>query len=177
MNKQKLKERALKKLNPHPYPNDESTVIVSISGYTVLLDREDLDRVAEVGIWHIVKNRSLYAVCTIHTEPRYSLCLHKFLLNAPVEKCVDHINLNTLDNRKANLRICSDSENQWNRRRNKNNSTGYKGVHQRQDGTYRAQIGVNKKRINLGSFSSPQEAYAAYCESSVKYHGEFGRVL
>lgn len=90
--------------------------------------------------------------------------------------CIDHINGDPSDNRLCNLREASHAENLRNTKKQKSNSTGYKGVswHQR-DRRYQANISVNQKRIYLGSFLDPEQAYAAYCKASKEYHGEFGR--
>ena len=54
--------------------------------------------------------------------------MHRRILNAPDGVQVDHINHNTLDNRRSNLRLCSLAQNQMNRKRASNNTSGYKGV-------------------------------------------------
>ena len=87
---------------------------------------------------------------------------------------VDHINGNGLDNRKANLRIASATENGRNRRRHSNNTSGFKGV-KKDKGRWVANIGGSKNRIRLGSFETPEEAHAAYCEAANRLHGEFAR--
>jgi hypothetical protein len=90
---------------------------------------------------------------------------------------VDHINTGeTLDNRRDNLRIANDSEQQSNQRKSRANTSGYKGVgFHKQSGKWRAYIGVNYKLIHLGVFLTPEEAHAAYCEAAIKYHGAFAR--
>lgn len=87
---------------------------------------------------------------------------------------VDHIDNDQLNNRRNNLRLATNTQNTRNRGAQKNSSTGYKGVTHHKD-RYRAQIQVNSKRIHLGLFPTAEEAHAAYCEASIKYHGEFGR--
>lgn len=85
---------------------------------------------------------------------------------------VDHINGNALDNRRSNLRICTNAQNQCNSRAR--NKTGFKGVHHRGN-KYYAQITVNRKCITLGVYVTPEEAHAAYCKAALEYHGEFAR--
>lgn len=80
---------------------------------------------------------------------------------------------NTLDNRRANLRIATKSQNAKNRRTNRNNTSKLKGVMSHGNGRYEARISVNGEFIRLGSYSSPEEAHAAYREAAQKYHGEF----
>jgi hypothetical protein len=70
--------------------------------------------------------------------------MHRFLLNAPDDVEVDHINGNGLDNRKCNLRLASRSENLKNRRVFKTNKLGYKGIHfEKSTGRYTVRISVS----------------------------------
>lgn len=87
---------------------------------------------------------------------------------------VDHINHNTLDNRRCNLRLASRRENARNRGAQKNNKLGVKGISQRKDGMYRARIKVNGISIELGTFDYIYDAMLAYENGSKLYHGEYG---
>lgn len=87
---------------------------------------------------------------------------------------VDHINGVKADNRWANLRLASRSENQHNKGSYRNNSTGFKGVYRDREGCgFRAEISVNRTRMRLGIFKTPVEAYQAYCKAAEKLHGDF----
>jgi hypothetical protein len=89
---------------------------------------------------------------------------------------VDHCEpLSTLDNRRANLRLATVSRNMANRGKPKNNTSGFKGVVKNRN-RFRAEIRVNRQKINLGSFGTPEEAHAAYSADAVKYFGEFARI-
>ncbi len=91
-------------------------------------------------------------------------------------KIIDHININTLDNRKENLRICTKTGNNRNVTKRKCNKTGLKGVSVfKQNGKFRAYITVNNKQIHLGYYNDKEKAHLAYIEASKKYHGEYGR--
>jgi hypothetical protein len=95
----------------------------------------------------------------------------------PSEKVVDHINCNTLDNRRENLRLCNQSENIRNARKNFQGKNPYKGVSlYKPTNRWRARIQVNDKTIYLGYYDTPEKAYEAYVAASKKYHGEFGRI-
>lgn len=89
---------------------------------------------------------------------------------------VDHIDTDPSNNRWANLREATRSENNANTRRNRRNTSGYKGVswHKR-DRKWCAQIHVSGRDIHLGQFSSPEEAHAAYVAAATKHFGEFAR--
>jgi hypothetical protein len=96
------------------------------------------------------------------------------LTNAPDDKQVDHINHNTLDNQKStNLRVCTHSENLQNARKHKiSNTSPYKGVIIMGKKAY-AFIVVDKKKIRLGKFETPELAAVAYNKAAIKYFGEF----
>jgi hypothetical protein len=91
---------------------------------------------------------------------------------------IDHINFDASDNRIVNLREASMAENQRNRGRQKNNTTGYKGVRfdKRWRGRWYARIVVNDNEIHLGSFATAEAARAAYAEAARRLHGEFAKV-
>lgn len=84
----------------------------------------------------------------------------------------DHINMNKLDNRLVNLRICNGSQNNVNQKpRNI-----IKGISFNKKGnTWRARISVNKKHILLGTFKNINDAISVYDEALTKYYGNFGR--
>jgi len=96
--------------------------------------------------------------------------LQRYLLQPiPNKMVVDHINRNTLDNRRKNLRIVTIQDNLRNQKR-PNNKTGYTGVAvHKQTGKYTAQIKVNYKKIHLGIFKTIEEAYEARKIGEQKY--------
>lgn len=88
----------------------------------------------------------------------------------------DHKNHDTLDNRRsANLRKCTASENVRNMRLSVRNTTGFKGVNRsnRAKNPWNAQIRFNRVPIWLGSFSTREAAYRAYCDAARRLYGEF----
>lgn len=113
----------------------------------------------------------LYAVTSVNKKP---VLLHRLICNAPNNMVVDHINHNTLDNRKDNLRLTTKSQNQWNRLPQVSKS-GYKGVHIYKDGRIRAEIKINGKKIILGDFTSVLDAAKAYCNAAKIYHNEYNK--
>lgn len=101
--------------------------------------------------------------------------IHRYLLNAPNNKQVDHINGNTLDNRRKNLRLATASQNQANKMCY--NKYGFKGVKfsdkSRSGRKFRAIIRPNGKYISIGYFSSAKKAAIAYNVAAKKYYSEF----
>lgn len=87
---------------------------------------------------------------------------------------VDHRNTNRSDNRWDNLREATQRENVRNRRGNRNRS-GLKGAYRTKCGTYYSRIEVDGVRIYLGSFSTEEQAHAAYCAAAAEHFGEFAR--
>jgi HNH endonuclease/AP2 domain len=84
---------------------------------------------------------------------------------------VDHINGDRSDNRFENLREANCSENQHNRRLQRNNKSGYQGVAwDSHAGKWRAGIRADGRGINLGGYDTPQEAHTAYLRAKAQLH-------
>lgn len=108
---------------------------------------------------------------------KYSkIYFHRLLMNALPGQYVDHINGNTLDNRKANLRICTNQENCCNQKLRSNNKSGIKGVRKVKN-SWIAQINIAKKSTYLGSFKTAEEAQQVYIAKAKEIHKEFRRIL
>ena len=89
---------------------------------------------------------------------------------------LDHINGNPADNRIANLRLATPSQNGMNSRRYQNNTSGFKGVTKgKRDKMWRAQIKKAGVLIQLGRFETPEQAHVAYCAAAVKLHRDYRR--
>ena len=105
--------------------------------------------------------------------------MHRFLLSAPKGVMVDHRNGDKLDNRKENLRLCSNSQNQANRQVFRGVSP-FKGVcwQQRPNGTgaWKAQLIVEGSVVYLGVFKTDLGAASAYNDAALKHFGEFAHL-
>jgi hypothetical protein len=89
---------------------------------------------------------------------------------------IDHINGVRHDNRICNLRESSQAQNCGNVRRHRDNKSGFKGVIRSSDGKrWAAQICKDGLRRHLGTFDTPEDAHAAYCEAAKAAFGEFAR--
>lgn len=90
---------------------------------------------------------------------------------------IDHVDMDRANNSFANLREASGSENKHNRRKYRNNTSGFKGVSwDKHNGRWLAYIGLNYKKRSIGLFKTPEEAAKAYHEAARKLHGDFARV-
>lgn len=86
----------------------------------------------------------------------------------------DHINGDGLDNRRCNLRVATNQQNQGNKKYQINNTSGYKGVHWcRFSRKWHAQITISNVRTNLGYYDSIRDAIVAYNAASLSHFGEF----
>lgn len=92
-------------------------------------------------------------------------------------KNIDHINRVRHDNRIENIREVTRSQNQQNRPKQANNTSGFKGVSfLSKRGKYLAKINMNYKPHHLGVYDTPEEAHEAYCIAAKRLHGEFACV-
>lgn len=96
-------------------------------------------------------------------------------MNAPTGMSVDHINGNGLDNRRANLRLATLSQNSMNRTRlMHNNRSGVNGVHYyRAYDKWRVHVTVNRKQIHVGYFDTIEQAASARREAELRHYGAF----
>ena len=89
---------------------------------------------------------------------------------------IDHINEDKSDNRISNLRQATRSQNMFNRGKNKNNTSGFKGVAFCKDtGRWRAQMSIYGKSIKIGRFDTKEEAAKAYLAKAQELRGEFAK--
>lgn len=148
-------------------------------GQYALVDDEDFERLNSHAWYASFQSSNGKYFAESHTCGRELASptrkMHRILTNAPQGMEVDHINGNSLDNRKSNLRVCSKSENMRNRDTPVHNKCGYKGVH-RNGKRWRARITVNGVIIELGYHDSPEDAARAYNLVAPKYHGEFAKL-
>ena len=109
-------------------------------------------------------------------KPRRTILLHRVAIDAQAGDVVDHVSGDRLDNRCANLRIASMSQNGANRAAPSSNTSGVKGVRWEPDrGTWLARITVNRRMKNLGRFRDLTDAVSAYNAAAQLYFGEFAR--
>ncbi len=147
--------------------------LIKISkGKEVIVDDDDFEELNKFK-WHYNK-LGYVARSGKENGKRFGVYMHRQIMNTPKGKYTDHINGNTLDNTKNNLRICTQAENSRNSR-SKNN--GYKGVIKRTNhNSYMAQIELQGKVFYLGNYKTAELAAKAYDKKAIELFGEFAKL-
>jgi hypothetical protein len=146
-------------------------------GLVALVDDEDYERVSKYK-WRCGGDLHLPYAMRGSTETAV-VHMSRFILGLTEDdpRCADHINHNTLDNRRVNLRAVTWAQNQHNRSKSLDRSSIYKGVSFRKDtGRWRAYVKSNKKRTYLGTFGTESEAAVAYNVAASKLFGKFAKL-
>ena len=141
-------------------------------GMFALVDDSDAERVlAHKWSVFVAQNGTPYAVRVVAKKSVY---LHRWLMGAGQGQKVDHRSGDTLDCRRENMRLCTQAEN--NRNRRPCGIRTLKGIRARPNGRWIAVIGANGGTIHLGTFDTPEAAARAYDAAALKFHGEFARL-
>lgn len=164
------KKSTNKKYNKYEIHENEVHLITS-KGDIIKIDLEDFDKVKDY-CWS--KNSVGYAQARVLDGRNSVILMHRLIMNATPSDIVDHKNHNELDNRKSNLRMCSQSENMANQKLSKANTSGHKGVYwNKEKSKWSAQIGHRGRKIRLGYFENIEDAIKAREEAELKYFGKY----
>lgn len=156
---------------------------INLKGLIVLIDDEDYEKIKEYK-WFYGKRKDgrVYFNAIIKNgfnektkkQSYKSISLHRLIIGCPKGLVVDHIDGNTLNNRKSNLRSCTWRNNAQNRKCYENNKSGCKGVY-KSNKKWGANIRLEEGILYLGVFDTKKEAHNAYCNAASKYFVEFAR--
>ena len=126
--------------------------------------------------WPGTKMAKGYYAIGISRWPRYVHRLAFLYMTGkwPSEE-VDHIDGDRSNNRWANLREATHSQNKQNTGRRGHNTAGFRGVYHHRDGGWVARIKIGEKRVSLGYFATPEEASRAYETAAAHAFGEYYR--
>ncbi len=156
----------------------EIRLIPLTKGRFALIDAWDYDLVAR-HMWHARKSKKGEGVWYAETNVKApdgkvtTPSIHRLIMDPKPDLVVDHINHDGLDNRRANLRVCTKRENCLNKRRF-GKSSRFKGVYfDRRDERWRASIKVNGRKRFLGIFRTEEEAAEAYDLAAQEHFGAF----
>lgn len=105
-----------------------------------------------------------------------AILMHRYLMSAKRGQLVDHINGNTFDNRKCNLRLCTTAENNRNAKKSITGKSKYKGVVIGKKGVFYAKLQYNKKYYHLGTFDLETDAALAYDKKARELFKDFAKL-
>lgn len=165
--------------NKYEIRGKDTAIFINCKGkvYETLISTSDLPRVKEFpNTWFGCYSARRGVVIVRGNLPRSGkyrprTLLTRWILKPPGHLVVDHINHNTLDNRRSNLRAITHTQNQQNRKgKNRINETSrYIGVHKVRGGnTWVAHVTENKRRYYLGSYDTEKEAHEAVVKARRK---------
>lgn len=144
--------------------------------HILICDEEDYELLCAKLSTIVVKadGRPSYVAIVLETGP---IKFHRYLMNPPEGLYIDHINGNPLDNRKCNLRICTNSQNQMNARSPITKKSKLpKGVSKSKSNPgnpFQVRISYDGIRVQIGYFKTIEEAEAAYKKAAEFYQGSF----
>ena len=154
-------------------------------GQVAIVDAGDYDWLNQWKWCAVSKRHKFYAARNITTHPgKQSLVyMHRIILGLDVQgsdfkdnRCLtgDHVNRDTLDNRRINLRLATKSQQVWNTSAHIGSTSGLKGASfDKRAGKWRADICHKHKKVYIGCFSTPEEAHSAYCEYASRLRGDY----
>jgi hypothetical protein len=147
-------------------------------GLKALVDDDDFEELSKVK-WCANKiGRTFYAVRRVPNPKTImkQILMHRKVMNAPIDICIDHIDGNGLNNTKDNLRFCTKRENVCGQKQQIGKTSKYKGVcWNKRENKWKAYIKCHQKLQNLGHFDTEISAALAYDNAANRLFGEFAR--
>lgn len=164
-----------------PVITDEEVRYIPLTrGYVAIVDAGDFDRISAYK-WCVTeqpaKYRTPYAMRKDRVGDKYiSVYMHRRVMGDPVGMHVDHINGDGLDNRRANLRLCTHAQNQMNKNKEVSCVSRFKGVNfYKKTNKWTAKIKHDGKWVWLGYHFTQEDAARAYDAGAERLFGEFAK--
>lgn len=152
---------------------------VPVGDQFAIVDIEDLHLVLGGNVWHQCTNRDKKQIYAARgwklNGKRFREKMHQLIVPGAEE--VDHINGDTLDNRRSNLRPVTRMQNARNQGPKSNCKSGFRGVcfdNKRQ--LWKAEMGLTNKSIYIGRYTTAEEAARAYDEAVYEWAGQYARL-
>lgn len=145
-------------------------IIYLTKGASCIVDSIDYQYLSQ---FHWSLNSNGYAVRHVAKSPEY---MHRIIMSPTNGLTVDHINGNRLDNRRANLRLATVSQQHYNSKK-RSRTSRYKGVYwHKQRQKWHSSIRVDGHNVSLGLHKSERLAAISYDRAAARYFGEFARL-
>ena len=162
-------DRSIKDPNDIIEYNDHAEIVMYNKQHEetgrAIIDLDDVDKVRGYK-WSLRK--------TGYVISGGGMFLHRLIMNPPDNMVIDHINHNPLDNRKENLRICTQQQNSMNKSKCINNTSGITGVYfDKRRNKWMTYITYNNRRIFLGYFNTKGDAIETRRAAEIKYFGDY----
>jgi len=171
-----------KRCQPPKPPNDEIRYIPLTHGLYATVDAQDYERLSQYKWAAHFNQRSniIYAARSSYyyengRRRRRTILMHREIMNPPEGMVIDHINSNGLNNRRCNMRTCTQAQNIQNCRPRTDGKSRFIGVFPHQD-KWKATIACNGERFYLGTFDDEVEAARARDRKAVELFGKFARL-
>jgi len=157
-----------------PQPMDDAVRYIPLTrGKFAIVDKADCEWLSQYRWCTLGGGEHPYAC---RRENGKTIYMHREIMQAPPDLCVDHIHGVTLDNRRAQLRLCTPSENMRNRRGNSGRDLPKGVTWESHCGKYKASIGCDGVPKHIGYYDDPIEAAKAYDRKALELFGEFARL-
>jgi hypothetical protein len=150
---------------------DNEVIINTSCDNEIIIEEEDFHLVKDY-TWSVSQSGYVY------TKFPKTMYIHRLITNCPEGMTVDHIDLNKLNNRKSNLRVCEHMKNTWNRKKYSASRFGkissqYKGLRRKDNNSWDVRIKVNPNHFTIGTFSNEVAAANAYNYFAKHLHEEY----
>lgn len=165
----------IKKYNKYDMSGEYGVGFTRNKNEPFYFDKEDFDKIKNY-CWSSNKSKKdgYVKLCARDAQTRKLIKFHKIVFGVNV----DHINRNTLDNRKENLRFATPSQQNYNKGLNARNTTGYTGVQvDKRTGKFRAQIKICGKVYYSKLCETKEEAAIERKKLEEKFCGEFANKI
>lgn len=149
-------------------PDGKTKLIPLTKGKVAMVDAADFERLSQFR-WHAIKVGPNYYAC--RKDKGSSVLMHREIMQPPEGMVVDHMKFNSLNNKRENLRVCTQAENRYNTRPYGRKSP-FKGVTPKGD-KWEAKIKHRGKTEHLGTFDDPAQAARVRDRMAIKLFGEY----
>lgn len=144
---------------------------VTQNGYLVEIDKADYNKIKHLAWYGQKFSNTTYVMASIDGR---NVRLHRYILDAPQGRVVDHINGDGLDNRRKNIRLCTQSENLRNKvNLSTINTTGHSGVYRTAEGKWCSTIILDNRTYSIGICETLEDAGIARRIGELFLYGEF----